>query len=102
MIRAELRVYLDDDDAAPFVVRVDGRDVRAWEAEHGLSFLTEQTSYTQMTWLAWHHASTYDGRQMSWEEFDRRCLALDEVKADNGQVRPGPTRKPRSVVSASG
>jgi hypothetical protein len=76
------------------VVTVDARDVLAWEAEHGASFMGHRATVTDLAWLAWsslHRSGGFDGK---YEEFadqvvdlQDRVFRLEEVDP----TQPAPT-----------
>ena len=91
MRKQTMGVELDGHDDVVTVV-VDGRDIRKWEADKGLSFITEDLTYTMLTELAYFgaaRAGQFDGDLARW---------LDEVvsvtQVAEGSARP--TRKGRT------
>lgn len=84
------------DDGSEYKVQADGRDIRAYEAASGQSFLTTQFTYTQMTNLA-AHAAIREGRwDGSAEEFVEHNIS---VQIDGPGERLDPT--PRGVTANS-
>lgn len=95
MQKQTLEVELDGRDE-PVRVVVDGRDIRAWEAAHDLSFLTEDLSYTTLTELAGHAARRAGVYQGSLDEFMDAAVAVAQV--DEQPARP--TRRGRGGGSS--
>ena len=85
MIEGNLEVVLEGRD--PFTVHWDGRDVRAWEAHTGKSWLTDDDARLSLTtvayvgWSAARRAGKFDG---SWADFDAAAVdvAAPEVEED--------------------
>ncbi len=88
MIEGNLEVTLDGKD--PFTVHFDGRDVRAWEAHTGKSWLTDEDARLSLTtvafigWSAARRTGKFDG---SWGDFDK--VALDVAAPEVAEDEPG-------------
>lgn len=67
------------DDGRKFEARVDGRDIRAWEAAERKSFLTSDFSYSALTELARLALVRARELDMVRAEFDARCVDVTEV-----------------------
>lgn len=92
MPRMKLEVVLETPEGGEEtqVVQIDGRDIRAYEAEFEESFLTE-TSLTQFTKIAWMTLRRRDRYSGTYQEFERQCVDVD--RADDGAAESsGPTR----------
>lgn len=77
-MRATYEIELASGDV--FHVDSDARDVRAWEAEYGLSFFDSPWSYTQanqIAYLAAMRQNVFEGRYPSYKDFDAVCVRLD-------------------------
>lgn len=64
-------------DGATFDVDADARDIRAWEAEHELSWLSTRTSATTMAQLAYAAArrtGVLNGQCPDYAAFDAQCV----------------------------
>jgi hypothetical protein len=97
VIDQSLRLVLEGAEE-PIKVDVDGRDVRAWEKENDSSFLTSTTSYIQLTWLGWHAAKRTGKTDLTYEQFDDRCIAVEDVRKAQAAR---PTQRRPTVVSSS-
>lgn len=83
------------------VAKVDGRDVREWEARHDKSFMSSELSYTALTELAYfsaRRAGLYAGEFGQWMA---DCIGVKEV-SDEQEVAADarPTKRGRGGGSA--
>lgn len=79
-MRNTYRVELEDPPES-LVVETDGRDIRRWESTYATSYVTAETSITQVTQLV-HIAAVRAGQfRGDWEAFDGRCVAVRRGKA---------------------
>jgi len=76
------RFEVEFDDGRTETAEVDQRDVRAWEAEHGMSWLSSDLTVTAMAQLA--HAGMRRAGQFtgSWAEFDAHAVWVGEVESE--------------------
>lgn len=89
---------LEFDNHDPVDVVADARDLRAWEAEYGQSWLYSQFSHTQAAQLA-YIAGKRTGQLnafASWKDFDAHCTTarsdpLAETTVVGNPTQPGPT-----------
>jgi len=86
------------EDGREIVTTYDGRDIRAWEGEHGQSALIESMSLQMLTWLG-HHAAVrrgeLNGDLSTYAAFDAVCVSVE------GVAEPGPTRRARARTPKS-
>lgn len=90
-------IEVELDDGRTFVVRADGRDIRAWEGRHGESFIAADFSYTLMTELAGTAAVRSGDWGGTFEEFMEHAVNVAEAPGDEG----GPTGKGRGDGQSS-
>lgn len=70
-------------------VATDGRDVRRWEMTYATSYVTAETTVTQITQLV-HLAAVRGGHYSgSWEDFDSRCVAVKRLRPADPTQPPG-------------
>jgi hypothetical protein len=90
------------DDGQTFTVEVDGRDVRAWEAEYGRSWLADRLSFTnmaQVAFIAGRRTGVLNGTWPDYASFDAHC-----VEATGQRTAPlvaDPTRPAPTAGSSS-
>lgn len=72
-------------------VRSSARDILDWESEHDESFISGETTMTQLLALAWLAAKRTKQTELSFDEFVNQ---LEDIQT--AQVPMGPTRKGRS------
>ena len=73
-MRQDMHVELDD--GTVLEIQADGRDVRAWEALYGRSWLAERLSFTtvaQLAYLAGQRTGVLNGSYPDYESFDAHC-----------------------------
>lgn len=76
-------------------VVTDGRDMRAWEAQHEQSYVSTDSSLTKWAQLAYVGATRQGLYVGTWEAFDSRCVGVMPVKA-------GPTKEAEPTRRAPG
>lgn len=93
-----VELELDGGEIAEHKVDIDGRDIRAWEADTGLSALREPTTVVQMTWLAWHAMARTKQWSNGWEAYDAACVSVADAPGDEagGGGAARPTRRART------
>lgn len=74
------------EDTEPFLVNVDSRDIRKWEATYEASWLECATSVTLLTQLAWLAARRAAQTNLEWQEFDDKCISI--IRKDNDAENP--------------
>jgi hypothetical protein len=75
------RFEVEFDDGRTETAEVDQRDVRAWEAEQGRSWLSSDLTVTAMAQLA-HAGMRRAGRFTGgWADFDAHAVWVGEVEA---------------------
>jgi hypothetical protein len=65
------------DDGETFDVSSDARDIRAWEAEYGKSYLSSPLSYTeiaQVAYIAAKRTGVLRDEYPSYKDFDAHCV----------------------------
>lgn len=86
------------DDGTTYEVVADARDIRAWEAEYGLSYMATPLSFTevaQVAYIAARRTGAIGDKYPSYKDFDAHCVeargkpAQDRLFAD--PTRPGAT-----------
>lgn len=70
------------DGVGKLTATVDGRDIRQWESQTGMSFLLEDFSYTILTELARLALARSGQLQMSATEFNEACGSVREVSRE--------------------
>ena len=95
------RIRFELDDGRIIETTYDGRDVRDWEAEHRKSWLTTDTSVTDITWVS-HHAAVrrgeLDGELKDYKAFNAVCVGWEGIRRDEGP--PDPTEPEGSPKTA--
>lgn len=77
-MRYRINVLMDDGEE--FTVETDARDLRAWEAERGTSWLATTLSLTelaQVSYLAAKRTGVLNGRYPTFESFEPHCVDTD-------------------------
>jgi hypothetical protein len=102
------------EDGSTISVSADGRDIRAWEAANGASFLSAEFSYTLLTELAGYAAvrtGKFDGDlagfmavcvNVSQPDDDEPGGGGDPTPKGRGDEQSSPSRSARGSGSASG
>ena len=75
----------------PIEGRYDGRDVRAWEAETGESYLGTEDTYTQREHLAWLGLRRTGLTDLDLAGFQAVCVSVTAVP--DGDVVADPTQQ---------
>lgn len=80
----------------PIEVVYDGRDVRAWEADTGESYLSTPDSYTQREHLTWFALRRQQLTDLDLDGFRAVCVAVNAVGAGDpvGPTQQAPTGEP--------
>jgi hypothetical protein len=68
---------IEMDDGTRYDLDADGRDIRAWEAEYGRSWFTEDLSFTtlaQLAYLAGKRTGVLNGQWPDYGTFDAHCV----------------------------
>lgn len=68
----------------------DGRDVRAWEADTGESYLSTEDTYTQREHLAWYGLRRAGATDLDLEGFRAVCVSVTVTRDE--PVVAGPTQ----------
>lgn len=99
--------YEVDGKTEETIVEYTATDVRAWEDWSGKSGYVENTSYSQLTWIA-HHAAVrlglIDGQLKSYQAFDEVCSNVEGVRKDPTKAEataPKATRKRAGADSSA-
>jgi hypothetical protein len=77
-----LRFAIELDDSSVTEIEQDARDIRAWEAEYGESWLNTPLSYTQTAQIAYLAAvrlGVYGDRFQSYKDFDQHAVEVRGV-----------------------
>jgi hypothetical protein len=74
-----LRFAIELDDGTTVEIEQDARDIRAWEAEYGESWLTTPLSYiqtAQIAYLATVRLGVFGDRFPSYKDFDQHAVEI--------------------------
>lgn len=87
-VRTELEGVKD-----PLEVTYDGRDVRAWEADTGLSYLATEDTYTQREHLTWYALRRQGLTDLDLDGFRAVCVSVMAMSAGEpaDPTPPAPT-----------
>lgn len=94
-------LIVEMDDGSTLDIDSDARDVRAWEAEYGQSWMKADMSFTtlaQLAYLAGRRTGVFNGRWPTYTSFDDHC-----VDARGRPIAPlvaNPTRQARTDDSS--
>lgn len=88
-MRQTYTVVLDGPDDE-FEVQVDGRDIRAWEAQQAKPYFEEAQSMTKMAQVAHLGAVRHGTFTGDWDTFSARCVECLPKKTVD------PTREPEA------
>lgn len=93
-----IRVRVDLEDAAEALeVTYDGRDVRAWEADTGESYLATPDTYTQREHLAWYALRRKGLLELDLESFRAVCVQVTAL----GPGEPADPTQPAPMAGPS-
>lgn len=92
-----IRVRVDLEGAKkPLEVVYDGRDVRAWESDTGLSYLATEDTYTQREHLTWYALRRTKQTDLDLDGFRAVCMSVMAMSAGEpaDPTPPAPTGGP--------
>lgn len=99
------KVRLALDDGREIETTYDGRDLRAWEAEHHKSSLVEDMSLGMLTWLS-HHAAVrrgeLNGDLRTYAAFDKVCTSVEGVRDPEPAAPPDPPKRTKASRKSPG
>ena len=93
---------IEMDDGTSYDVEADGRDIRAWEAEHGRSWFAERLSFTnlaQVAYIAGRRTGVLNGAWPTYDDFDAHCV--EAVGRTEAALVTDPTRAGRTGGSSA-
>ena len=92
-----IRVRVELEGATELLeVAYDGRDVRAWEADTGLSYLATEDTYTQREHLTWYALQRTRQTALDLDTFRSVCVSVMALGAGEpvDPTPPAPTGGP--------
>lgn len=91
-MKVTMQVVLETPDGDKTdAVTADARDIRNYEAQFGQSWVTTETSFTQMTQLAFVAMKRLGKFTGSYDVFDSVCVEVSDVpESDPEPERPTP------------
>lgn len=105
-MRIKMKVELEKStgEIEEFEVTADARDVRTYESEYGVSWLTTDLSFNQLAQLAWITARRQKKYTGSWEGFNSEAVDVSSANVDkDGEVESDrPTEEAPTESQLSG
>lgn len=95
-MRVKIKIILDTPDGEKSdTITADSRDVRNYEGEFQVSFLTTELSMVQITQLAYVTMKRLGKFSGSYDMFDSQAIDVEGADAEEEDIVPRPTRKGR-------
>jgi len=94
-MRVLMKIVLETPDGEKTdEITADARDIRHYESEFDVSFLTSELSLIQLTQLAYVTMKRLKKFVGSWDVFDGQCVDIESVDA--------PEPAPKATLKAAG